>query len=146
MNRLALLPTWSSLLAPERSWTCSARFWTRRPTLTAAEDVPTPDLVQLEEQLLKYAQDLRALYQEEKKERERLAEERLVLQYKLQELASLNTLFQRHLEQRQRLEQAYQELVAQIRQLLSAPPGELRGQLEALLSAAETALASESQA
>lgn len=65
-----------------------------------------------------YARELSELYRAERKRREELAEEKLVLEYKLRELSALNSLFQAHLEQRMGVEQAYRELVEEMKKLL----------------------------
>lgn len=95
---------------------------------------------QLEEQLILYARELHTLYRQEKKEREALAEEKLVLEYKLRELTALNTLFQKHLARQEDLEDALERVIQGLRQLLAQPGGELRPRIEALLAAAEAAL------
>lgn len=105
------------------------------------DPVPGGDPAQLEEQLILYAKELHTLYREEKKEREALAEEKLVLEYKLRELTALNTLFQKHLARREDLEDALERVIQGLRKLLAQPPGDLRPQLQALLAAAEAALA-----
>lgn len=101
---------------------------------------PSGDPAQLEEQLILYAKELHTLYREEKKEREALAEEKLVVEYKLRELTALNILFQKHLVRREALEDALERVVQGLRQLLAQPTSDLRPQLEALLAAAEGAL------
>lgn len=103
--------------------------------------IPPPDPAQTEEQLYLYAQELHDLYRTAKEEREALAEERLVLQYRLKELSSLNRLFQGHLERLRQVEEALREVVAGMRQALAGPLSKkTRGQLEELLSRAEGAL------
>ena len=108
------------------------------------EQKTPPDPSFLEDQLVVYAKELHALYQEEKRERETLAEEKLVLEYKLRELTALNSLFQRHLARSEQLEDALNSMVAALRQMLARPQGGLRHQIEAALAAAEAALASPS--
>lgn len=94
-----------------------------------------------EKQLQIYAQDLHELYQEEKKHRQELAEEKLVLEYKLRELEALNKLFQQHLEHRQRVESAHQDLMAGLRSLLSrVRETALRQELQRLIAQAEAAV------
>ncbi len=106
------------------------------------QSLPQMDKEKLEEQLYLYARDLRALYEEEKKEREALAEEKLVLQMRLKELTALNHLFQQHLERRQRLEETLQEVAAGLKQLLAgSPQAKLRQRLEQLLAVTEQVLA-----
>lgn len=96
---------------------------------------------QIEEQLNLYAAELHALYQEEREERERLAEEKLVLEYRLKELSALNTLFQQSLQHQQRLEDVAREVAARLRKVLSRRLGpESRRQLEQMLALAEQAL------
>ncbi len=51
-----------------------------------------------EQQLYQYAAELQELYKLEQQERQALAEEKLVLQYRVRELNSLNQLFQVQLE------------------------------------------------
>lgn len=66
-----------------------------------------------------YARELHDLYRAELKRREELAEEKLVLEHKLRELTSLNILFQSHLRERMRVEEAYRELLKGLKMLLS---------------------------
>ena len=106
------------------------------------KSIPPPDKAQMEEQLYLYAKDLHALYEAEKKEREALAEEKLVLEMRLKELSALNHLFQQHLERRQRLEETLQEVASRLKRLLAqSPQAKLRQQLEQLLTVAEKVLA-----
>lgn len=106
------------------------------------QSVPPPDRAQVEEQLYLYARDLHALYEAEKKEREALAEEKLVLEMRLKELSALNHLFQQHLERRQRLEETLQEVVSTLKQLMAkSSSAKLRQQLEQMLAVAERVLA-----
>lgn len=111
----------------------------------AAEPQPAvpAEQAELEAQMTLYAKELHDLYQQEKKEREALAEEKLVLEYRLKELSALNALFQRYLERQQRLEEAMQETAASLRQVIkqSVEAGP-RGKLERLLGAIEAILAS----
>jgi len=95
----------------------------------------------LQEQLEVYARELQSLYREEKRQREALAEEKLVLEYRVRELTALNILFQRHLERRQQLEDILTELAAGLRRLLHQPAENLRQELEGLVSKVEAALA-----
>ncbi|MEK7848901.1 MAG: hypothetical protein AAB270_08240 [Chloroflexota bacterium] len=105
------------------------------------QDPSLSDPTVWEQQLQIYAQELHDLYLEEKKYRQELAEDKLVLEYKLRELGALNKLFQQHLEHRQRVESAHQDLVAALRALLPKV-GEvsLRQELERLLTQAEAAI------
>lgn len=84
-------------------------------------------------QLELYARDLQALYWRERKKRAELAEERLVLEYKLHELEALNRLFQANLEEMTQAREAYNDLRAKLARLLSGN-GDLRERLEKLLS------------
>ncbi len=107
----------------------------------STQPVPEPSgELELEEQLILYATELHTLYQEEKKEREALAEEKLVLEYKLKELSALNNLFRKHLERREQLEDALEDLDKGLREALARAPAKLRPQLQSLLAAAEAAL------
>ena len=54
-----------------------------------------------------YARDLHELYLAERQKRRELAEQKLVLEYKLRELAALNTQFQSHLKRRYAAEEQY---------------------------------------
>lgn len=100
---------------------------------------PTADQAQLEEQLKLYAADLHALFQQERKEREALAEEKLVLEYRLKELSALNKMFQGNLERQRGLEEAFQNIAAALKQLLAQPSGrQWRRRLELLLKLVES--------
>lgn len=88
-----------------------------------------------------YAQELHELYQVEHKRREELAEEKLVLEHKLRELAALNTLFQSHLQERKRIEEAYWELLEGLKKLLSdKAPQNWEEKVKRLVANAETRL------
>ncbi len=98
---------------------------------------PTPPLRadELQRQLEMYAQELHELYWEERHEREALAEEKLVLEYRLKELSALNKLFQRHLNRRIHLEEVLEDAVTRLRDLVTEHPrtagaASLRGLLD----------------
>ncbi len=80
------------------------------------KEQPVQDMDLMQAQL--FARDLNELYRAERQKREELAEEKLVLEYKLRELSALNALFQSHLERRFEVEKAYNELVDGIKKLL----------------------------
>lgn len=89
-----------------------------------------------------YAKDLHELYRAERQKRKELAEERLVLTYKLNELEALNKLFQSHLEQRIEIERLYKGLIEEIKKLLASPtPEELADGLKKLLIYIEAGIA-----
>lgn len=88
------------------------------------------------QQLELYARDLKECYWSERQKRTELAEERLVLQFKLRELEALNKLFQAHLQEMVRTQEAYIKLKESINQLLSGKE-DLRQGLQNLLSEME---------
>lgn len=88
-------------------------------------------------QLELYARDLHDLYQSEKQKRSELAEERLVLQFRIKELESLNRLFQQHLAASARREESYQRILEQLKKLLELKDeADWRQQLRKLLDEA----------
>jgi hypothetical protein len=90
------------------------------------------------EQAKLYARDLSELYRAERKRREELAEEKLVLEFKVRELEALNKLFQSYLEQRFAALRAYAELIEDIKNLLQGQlPGALEENLGEILGKAE---------
>lgn len=91
------------------------------------------------EQAKLYARDLGELYRAERKKGEELAEEKLVLEYKLHELEALNKLFQSHLEQRFEVLEIYDELLKELKNLLreKLSPA-LREKLKSIVSRAES--------
>jgi len=94
-----------------------------------------------EEQLQIYAKELHDLYQAEKKQREKLAEEKLVLDYRIRELSAINALFQKNRERYLELERQYIELIEQLKKILAeAPLEEYPKLLQKLLSEAEAKL------
>lgn len=96
----------------------------------------------VEQQLYIYAQELSELYEREREERQALAEEKLVLEYRLKELSALNNLFQRHLEARLQLEELLQRVARALQeQVAQASRGPRRDRLQRLLSDVEQALA-----
>lgn len=91
------------------------------------------------EQAKLYARDFGELYRAEKKRREELAEEKIVLENKVRELEALNRLFQSHLEQRFELQEAYNELVEKLKTLLQGNMDEkTRSKLKELVDEAES--------
>lgn len=88
-----------------------------------------------------YAKELSELYRAERKRREELAEERLVLQHKLRELTALNNLFHAHLEERMRIEQEYREFLEKLKKMLAeASSRNLAKKLTELLADVEARL------
>lgn len=99
-----------------------------------------PDAV--EQQLYIYAQELSDLYQREREKRQALAEEKLVLEYRLKELSALNNLFQQHLEVRVQLEELLQRVAQALRELVAESSSSSRHErLKQLLSDVEGGLA-----
>lgn len=91
------------------------------------------------EQAKLYARDFGELYRAEKKRREELAEEKIVLENKVRELEALNKLFQSHLEQRFKVQEAFDELIGKIKALLQGNMDtETRSKLKDLLNEAES--------
>ncbi len=76
---------------------------------------PSNDYTLMEQQLYIYAQEVRQLYENERKEREALAEEKRVLESRLRELSALNNLFQQHLEHRMILDDALEHVLETLR-------------------------------
>ncbi|GEM_PF-6901684 len=75
-------------------------------------------------QLELYARDLEKLYWSEKLLRSALAEEKLVLEYKINELNALNRLFQANLEEERLLRETHVLLVQKLKQVLKEESGE----------------------
>jgi len=90
------------------------------------------------EQVKLYARDLKELYRLERQRREELAEEKLVLEYRIKELKALNELFQSHLEQRFEVEEAYQELLEELRGLAEKLEGGAKEELKQIIARAES--------
>jgi hypothetical protein len=89
------------------------------------------------EQAKLYARDLSELYRAERKRREELAEEKLVLEFKLRELEALNKLFQSYMERRFEALRAYEGLIEETKKLLQGQlPRELEEKFEELLGRA----------
>lgn len=90
------------------------------------------------EQAKLYARDLSELYRAERKRREELAEEKIVLEFKLRELEALNKLLQSCAEQWLVALRAYEELIEEMKKLLQEqlPPG-LEKNFEEILGRAE---------
>ena len=108
--------------------------WRRGFQLLPSE--PTP----LEEQLYRYATEVHDLYREVREEKAALAEEKLVLEYRVKELTSLNRLFQQHMESKQQMEEALDEIAAQLQTLLKEKlPPQIKRQLTRLLSQVRSA-------
>ena len=89
------------------------------------------------EQMKLYAEDLRELYRLERRRREELAEEKLILEYRLKELKALNELFQSHLKERFELEEVLKELLEELRRLAGELQGRPAERLEKLIARAE---------
>src|SRR5687768_242189 len=89
---------------------------------TEASPVSMSPADELQHQLEKYAQEFHELYWEERREREALAEEKLVLEYRLRELSALNKLFRQHMERRQHLEEVLEDVVTRLRTVLTDHP------------------------
>ncbi len=90
------------------------------------------------EQAKLYARDFGELYRAEKKRREELAEEKIVLEQKLRELEALNKLFQSHLSQRFEVQETYDDLVEKLKTLLQGGMNaETWSKLKELLKEAE---------
>lgn len=85
-------------------------------------------------QIQLYARDLQQLYWQERKLRSDLAEEKLVLEYKVRELEALNQLFQTDLKEKHELRDAHQHLLEELRGMVDAGPGtDLMPRLKVLL-------------
>lgn len=102
---------------------------------TAQPQQPQPnDYTLMEQQLYIYAQEVRHLYENERKEREALAEEKLMLENRLRELSALNNLFQQHLEHRMVLDDALEQTMDTLRQIVQEElPEPMRHKLMDLL-------------
>ncbi|MBI2859102.1 MAG: hypothetical protein HYX90_08495 [Chloroflexi bacterium] len=102
---------------------------------------PEPPATPLQEmdfrQLQLYARDLERLFWSEKQTRASLAEEKLVLEYKVRELSALNTLFQDHLREKQALLEAYESLLSRLKELAGKTPGDAAPLLRRLVGEAE---------
>jgi len=70
------------------------------------------------EQLAIYARDVGELYRAEQEARQKLAEEKIVLEYKIRELEALNQLFTQHLERKRRVEETLSRLLSGLRSLV----------------------------
>lgn len=90
------------------------------------------------EQVKLYARDLKELYRLERQRREELAEERLVLEYRIKELKALNELFQSHLKQRFEVEEAYKELLEELKRLAEKLEGGAKEELKRIIARAES--------
>ncbi len=90
------------------------------------------------EQVKLYARDLKELYRLERQRREELAEEKLILEYRIKELKALNELFQSHLEQRFEVEEAYKELLGELRELAEKLEGSAKEELKWIIARAES--------
>ncbi len=92
----------------------------------------TPELAM--EQLKIYAKELGELYEEEKKKREELAQEKIVLEMKLKELKALNEMFQSHIEKGIEAEEKLKSLLSSLKELLKLDERRLKEEILKLLS------------
>lgn len=102
-----------------------------------AENQPSLEDMALEQVKL-YARDLNELYRLERQRREELAEEKLVLEYRVRELRALNELFQSHLQQRLEVEEAYWGLLEELRELAEKLEGSAKAELKRIIARAES--------
>ena len=109
------------------------------PLIPKAEPaVPQNDPGIWDEQIYKYAEELQELYIVEQKERQALAEEKLVLEYRLRELSSLNQLFQKQLERMEEMTSGLRDVRDGLRNALKGTPeGEAQRGLLALVAIVE---------
>lgn len=105
--------------------------------MSEAESVTTPLQEMDFRQLQLYARDLQQLFWSEKQARAALAEEKLVLEYKVQELSALNTLFQTNLREKQAMLDAYQLLIDRLKALAEKKPEDIAPPLRQLVRDAE---------
>ena len=90
------------------------------------------------EQLTIYARDLGELYRAAQEAKQKLAEEKIVLEYKLRELEALNNLFMQHLEMKRRVEESFVNLIAALKRLVEeARPEVIVSELKRLIAIAE---------
>ncbi|MDO8472935.1 MAG: hypothetical protein Q7T05_03870 [Dehalococcoidia bacterium] len=82
---------------------------------------PIADMDQRQMEL--YARDLEQLYWSERQVRLALAEEKLVLEFKVNELNALNRLFQSNLVEERRLRESYQGLIRRLKELAGREDG-----------------------
>lgn len=82
------------------------------------------------EQLQLYARELHQLYEQERRTREEMQEQRDALEKKVRELTALNSLFQTYLKEREDIKEALLTLMGNVRGLAS-----LLSEIEASLQA-----------
>ncbi len=74
----------------------------------------------LPEQLEIYAEEVQELYKGERKLRRQLEKDKKSLEQRIREITALNDLFQKHLNRRQQIEGAFQEIERSVDDLSSA--------------------------
>lgn len=93
------------------------------------------------EQLAFYARDLGELYRTAEEAKQKLAEEKIVLEHKLRELEALNNLFMQHLEMKRRVEESFLNLIAALKRLVEeSRPEAIVSELKKLIAMAEKEL------
>ncbi|MBI2856896.1 MAG: hypothetical protein HYX95_01130 [Chloroflexi bacterium] len=88
-------------------------------------------------QLQLYARDLAQLYWSERRARSSLAEEKLVLEYKVRELGALNTMIRSSLKEKQDALEDYRWLLRQLKELAALAEGDAGVALRQLVVEAE---------
>lgn len=91
----------------------------------------TPELAL--EQLKIYAKELGELYEEERKKREELAQEKIILELRVRELKALNDMFQSHISRGIEAEEKLKNLLSSLREILKRDERSIKAEIEKLL-------------